>query len=224
MSQVRTAIVLMTAMLVVGGRAAAQDGAVDPGRRAQWDVDGTWEFLGVDLPESGFERLSQWDSSSISGLRVGLGRYWTTHLKTEGGITVVPPLRRLDYETYPESGVAGAYLFTERRQVLTTVSANLTYQFFENSFTHPYVSAGIRLDSVHDHRFRKAGGNTIRGGSYIEPALDERSSSLSARPIVAVGAKCYFNERVFVRAELPLAFGRSGVYSGGFHFGLGVDF
>ena len=97
MAQARTAIAWMTALLLVSGRVATQDGAPSAAAtQPQWDVDATWEWLAVDLPEVGFERLRQWDNSSLSGLHVGLGRCWTTHLKSEIGITVVPPLRKLD--------------------------------------------------------------------------------------------------------------------------------
>ena len=113
MAQSRTAFAWMTALLLVSGRAAAQEGAPTvAAAQRQWDVDATWEWLAVDFPEAGFERLSQWDNSSLSGLHVGLGRYWTTHLKSEIGITVVPPLRKLDSEPYPGASAANTYLFT----------------------------------------------------------------------------------------------------------------
>ena len=159
------------------------------------------------------------------GWHLGVGRYWTTHLKTEFGLTLMPKLDSYEYERVPMPGSQEVgYIFTDNLQHLTRFSANLTYQFFENAFTHPYVSAGIRFDSLREHRFRNQEIRTIGRATYTVPPLDERAASVTARPFVALGSKFYFNERLFVRAELPIAFRSRGVYSAGFHFGFGADF
>jgi hypothetical protein len=44
------------------------------------------------------------------------------------------------------------------------------------------------------------------------------------RPVAAAGFKTYFNERVFVRPEVNLAFGQPGTTQVNLRLDLGVDF
>ena len=220
---------LITGLLVTTlagvGTASAQDGrpTENAPKMAQWDAHASWEVLGVAEPDSGSR--PQWNDDAMVGWHLGVGRYWTTHLKTEFGLTLIPRLDSYEYErlTVPGSQEVG-FAFTDNTQQLTTFSANLAYQFFENAFTHPYASAGIRFDSLKEHRFRNQEVHTIGRATYTVPPLDERAASVTARPFVALGSKFYFNERLFVRAELPVTLGSRGVYSAGFHFGFGADF
>jgi hypothetical protein len=216
------------AMFVGGaGSAAAQSAQASSAGPTlpRWDIDGTWEVLSIASSEDSSSDNPRWDSTSLAGIHVSIGRYWTTHLKGEFGLTAAPSTLSFDYDYLTGPGFPqSAYGFTNKKQVLTTYSANATYQFFENAFTHPYLSAGLRFDSLREHRFRNQTVSTINRTSYTVPALDEHKTSLAVRPFVAVGSKWYFNERVYVRAELPLAFGPQGVYSGGYHFGFGTDF
>jgi hypothetical protein len=217
---------LLVMTLAGVGAASAQDGRPSEGapKMAQWDADGTWEVLGVANADPASER-PQWNGEAIAGWRLGVGRYWTTHVKSEFGVTLIPQSDSFDYERWPVPGAPDVpYVFTENTQQLTTFSGNLAYQFFENAFTHPYLSAGIRFDSLREHRFRNQEVQTVSRITYTVPALDQRAASVTARPFVALGSKFYFNERLFVRAELPITFGSRGVYSAGFHFGFGADF
>ena len=217
---------LLMTMLAGAGNASAQDRGPSetPQKWRKWDADGTWDVLGVAEADPDSPR-PQWNNEAIAGWHLGVGRYWTTHLKTEFGMTLIPQLDSFEYErvSVPGSQELG-YIFTDNTQQLTMFSGNLTYQFFENAFTHPYVSAGIRFDSLREHRFRNQEVRTIGRATYTVPPLDERAASVTARPFVALGSKFYFNERLFVRAELPIAFRSRGVYSAGFHFGFGADF
>lgn len=219
------AALLMTTLIGVGS-ASAQDGrpSEDVPKLARWDAVGSWAVLGVAEAEPGSER-PQWNDDAMVGWHLGVGRYWTTHLKTEFGLTLMPKLDSFEYErvTIPGSQEVG-FILTDNLQHLTTFSANLAYQFFENAFTHPYVSAGIRFDALREHRFRNQETRTIGRATYTVPPLDERASSVTARPFVALGSKFYFNERLFVRAELPITLASRGLYSAGFHFGFGADF
>ena len=101
------------------------------------------------------------------------------------------------------------------------VSPAVTYQFFDNACTHPYVSAGVSVDWRRQHRVEQALVYTIDRVAYPVPAIDERNDSLLARPFVAAGYTFYFSTRLFVRPEALLSFAPRGrIYS----VGLGSDF
>jgi hypothetical protein len=101
-----------------------------------------------------------------------------------------------------------------------------TYQFLENTFAHPYVSAGVRVGvlDIHAERAPYIYTNTPPYTSYAIPALAWDSTEARARPYVAVGSKSYFSERTFVRPEMVLGFNDRGFSQFALRLGFGVDF
>ncbi len=188
--------------------------------------------------------LPKWDAGASFGLLFGngwhpdtddygephaayhleLGRFWTTHLKTDTAIILTHARHDYDYALYPVQGVANVYVFTDHDRRLTAVSVAATYQFFENAMMHPFVSAGAQFGVSSDHMYRERETYTINRISYTVPALDTRTTTTLVRPFVAVGAKSYFNERTFIKSEFALAAGSSGISHGILRLGFGFDF
>ena len=165
--------------------------------------------------------------------RFDLGHYWTTHLKTEVGVSTTGAWEDFEQREAPIArsllpGVSGGLTYVDIRKRLPAVTPSVTWQFRENTFMHPYVSAGMKVGFLQEHRTRPAGTyriNTVDGPiSYSVTAVDERETTVLARPFVAGGFKSYFSRRVFLRSELQLAFARDGVSQAAVRAGVGVDF
>ncbi len=172
---------------------------------------------------------NSWTSATY-GLDVG--HYWTPHVKIGVGFIQRGQGKTDDWELVQLApNLSPVFVFTDKTLNLTTLSVAATYQFRENVFLHPYVSAGARLEWLREHRFRERadyGSGHPYGSGYPYPftvfALDEHNHQLLTRPFVAAGAKGYFNQRIFVRPEAILAFGPSGLSDSTFRIALGTDF
>jgi hypothetical protein len=216
--------VLAGALLLPATEAAAQTSRplnLKPEQYPRWDLGGGVGLFYLRSLDS--ESSGNWDLHG--DVRFDLGRYWTTHIKTELGVSV--PHTWTDYRavTFRAPGFpSGAYTFTEVDRRLTTLSPAATYQFLENTFAHPYVSTGVRLGMVETHAHRSERTFTQVGLSDTVPALDERSTSLRVAPFVAGGFKSYFSDRVFLRSEALVALRSRGADQMTFRLAFGFDF
>ena len=203
----------------------ATGAAAQPTTYPRWDAGGSW-----GLTFTNHDDLKAFDDNdpAANALNVDFGRYFTPHLKADVGVMwsqshylyadpVVRPIPGLPREL--------SYLeWTPVTITPTTVSTALTYQFRDNELMHPYLSAGVRTIWQATHAERYASTVTIRGIRYDIPAVDERSTSVVARPFVAVGCKSYFNQWVFMRSEWLVAFGPAGYSHSTLRIGTGFDF
>jgi hypothetical protein len=215
---------LAVAWLLAAPPAFAQGASAQPEASPfnRWDLS-----AGVGLHYFAMRELDEtdgwWDQKYQ--LRFQAGRYFSPHLKAE--LAVAGPST---YETYestriPVAGLPnGGFAYNDRSVRVVSLTPAFTYQFLENTFAHPFVSAGASLDLVDDHRFRRETTYTINRVSYSVPALDKRDTSLQARPFVAGGFKSYFNERTFVRPELQVGFGSHGTAQMNIRLDFGIDF
>jgi hypothetical protein len=192
-----------------------------------WDFDasvGLHISDAIDSGEAGNLFVESWSATAaVSG---GVGRYWTSHWKTEVGVVNYPRDNGFGQEPVPlPAGVAYAFYRAQiqRRQLV----AAGTYQFLENVFAHPYLSAGTRVGFVNIHKVRDTRVSVYNGRTetvYQLPPLDQRETLVQVRPFLAGGFKSYFNERAFVRSELSTSFSRRGLSQFVMRLGFGVDF
>jgi hypothetical protein len=221
------AIVLAAACLTLSaGAASAQNGPTStrslvPATFPRWDAGGSIGLLTVTTSES-LNSWNGWDQKAE--YRFDLGRYWTTHLKTDVAVTTSNMWSDWRSERLPVPGVSTAYAYTQIDRRFFGVAPAVTWQFRENSFMHPYVSGGVKAVLIDEHSFRDA--TTQRSGTigYQVPGLDERRTVVFARPFVAGGFKSYINRSVFVRTEGRVAFAQDGVRQVSAIVGVGVDF
>ena len=199
-------------------------------RAPKWDMDGGIGSLYQFDAESDTRNPSLVQGNwQVEAYRVGLGRYWTTHLKTEASVTMVPRgFGTYDVETVPVAGLPqGADIFTERESTLTQMTLGGSYQFLENAFVHPFLMAGVQTGWLRVHRFRAERAFTESNGTFVVRyralALDERYTETLASALVGGGAKVYVNRRIFVRPELLCAFG-GAITETTARLGVGVDF
>ncbi|HET9011071.1 MAG TPA: hypothetical protein VFN38_04615 [Gemmatimonadaceae bacterium] len=224
---IHRAIVLAAACLAL---AAATAGAQDAPRSSRslvpatfprWDVGGSIGFLAVKSSDT----LTTWaDWEQKAEYRFDLGRYWTTHLKTDVAVSASNPWQ--DYESLEVSvpGIPRGFAYQNVDRQLFNVAPAVTWQFRENTFMHPYVSGGVRIGLLQEHRHNE--NDTIRSGSitYQLPPVDERRTVVLARPFVAGGFKSYLSRSVFVRTEGRAGFADDGMRQLTGVIGIGVDF
>ena len=157
--------------------------------------------------------------------RVQFGRYLTPHLKME--VTASSPVT---HEFYLDEAVvlpgmpAPVFAFAEHRSRVFSVTPLVTYQFLENAFAHPFVSAGIDIGILDETVTRVSQTRRLNGLTYTVPAASRSRDAVLLRPVVAAGFKTYFNDRIFVRPEANLAFRSSGAAQVSLRLDLGVDF
>jgi hypothetical protein len=191
-----------------------------------WDFDagGGLHFEDESSIDGTHHEFGSWRGTGAVGLQGG--RYWTSHVKTEAGLLYATP--DVDYGGEPvllPDATTGFVTYRVRTRV-THLSGAFTYQFFENVFAHPYVSAGARIGIGSSHRTREgyATGYTRGIVTYPIQPIEQRRTIVQARPFAAAGFKSYLTERSFVRSELSAAFGRRGLAQLSIGLGFGVDF
>lgn len=209
----------------------AQASDVSAVRFPLWDASGSIAFHNVRASEAqrGPDDFDHWDANAE--LRGQAGRYLTSHLKVE--FAVLAPMSYDFYEriSVPAPAVPGGVgtTWVDRNVTVLSLQPALTWQFFENTFVHPYVAAGVSVDVANIHRFRDAGADSVfasgnRSFRFDVPAVDTRETVTEFRPFVAFGTKSYFNEHWFARPEVQLGFGQSRLGQVSLRLGIGRDF
>lgn len=205
----------------------AIDGGGVPFRR--WDV-AVSAGLHVDRdedttqPNNAYYDGDEWRPGL--GAQIDIGRYWTSHLKTE--VSYAYLTSHDIYGSQPvlvPAGVAIASVKTDVARQYAGVA--MTYQFLDNTFAHPYVSGGVRA-SVYDRHSVRAPtvwySDRTTSREYPVPPLDVRERDVLVRPYVAAGFKSYFDERAFIRSEVSTAFSDRGPTHWALRLGAGIDF
>jgi hypothetical protein len=141
-----------------------------------WDIDAGVGFLSLtsadsDLGDEGYAS-DNWNPSWTTSIDVG--HFWNSHLKTEGGLSFLQRYETASSQDVLLAGGQHGYIFTrnEIRQVQVTAAA--TWQFFENTFAHLYVSGGAESACS---RSIPAGSRTCR--LFQEASIAPRRSSRS---------------------------------------------
>jgi len=222
---------LVMVLLVVGAgtsQAAAQNLPASPSRSLvpavfpRWDLSGSVGLLNIASDDTGRSRRG-WDQKFE--YRADLGRYWTTHLRTE--LSAGTSSQWDDFEVTPLPGLGGPapiYAYTNVERRLTTVAPAVTWQFRENSFLHPYVSGGVKVGLLHEHRVRTPDAFRFGGQAQVAPPLDERTTTVLARPFIAGGFKSYLSRSAFVRTEGRVGLGSTEPRQVSLLAGVGFDF
>jgi hypothetical protein len=216
--------VLMAAAVVP---AAAQDAPISLARSLKaaqfprWDASGSIGFLSL----KGSETPSPWADYEVKAeYRFDLGRYWTSHLKTDVAVSATNGWQKWQSVPLSVPGVPNAYAYDDIDRRLFTIAPAVTWQFRENTFMHPYVSGGVKVGMLNEHRVRESGTLRFPSVGYTVALLDERRTVVTARPFVAGGFKSYISRSVFARTEARLAVADDGMRQLSVLAGVGVDF
>ena len=200
-------------LIACGTTVLAQQDVSEKVEFRKWDLGTTVGILGASKRD--FGRPESYDNGPSLTVNLDAGRYLTTHLKADAGLMWTNS--RSYYET--TTGQPGYTIRTVRP---TTLSGAITYQFFENVFAHPYLTTGVRVTTLPEHRETYLFENNNYGSRRLDTSVNQ--TSLEVRPFAGFGFKSYFNERWFMRSELLFAWDSHGVSHGTGRIGFGVDF
>ncbi len=215
--------VIAAVQLVAASRAGAQELVLTPSSPRVWDaaVKVAW-LAGNESPAAG-----EWnDWYDVPAVSFEVGRHWTTHLKTEVALTAAGEGRFYSQERVDVPGQPfPTYRFAEHHVRSTQASGAATYQFLENSWVHPFLTAGVLVDWQRERRELQE-PLPLRGSQPPFPPLirTETERSVEVRPFVGGGFKFYVNERAFIRTDARLMVGSPGVIGFTWRGGVGVDF
>ena len=204
--------------------AFAQAVTVSPPDPRRWDVAGSVGWLAGN--KSGIaEEWNDWYDTFATSLEVG--RYWTPHVKTEAGVmfTTEGGVFARQEPFVPDRG-SPIFIPREHHFRVTAFSASATYQFFENAWVHPFLSAGVHFTEERERAFSIDVPYYGRDFTRIEVPIEppRQATVFSIRPVAMGGAKFYVNERGFVRTDLGVAWHDGRVAHVTWRAGIGVDF
>lgn len=224
----RRALIGLLLAVAWTSQAAAQAPSPPPSRSLvpavfpRWDVSGSLGMLNISTADSG-RSWRGWDQRFE--YRADLGRYWTTHARTELSVGTSNGWEDYDVAPFPVPGVpTPIYAATDIERRLTTVAPAFTWQFRENAFMHPYVSGGVKIGILEEHRLRTPDLYRFGPQGALVPPLDERTTRVQARPFIAGGFKSYISRSAFVRTEGRVGVGSAGPAQISILAGVGFDF
>src|SRR5262245_43512732 len=129
-------MVPVAAVLALPLNASAQQGASAEEPFRKWDVGG-----GVNI------RFGDHDDAVVpmGAWTADVGRYWTPHFKTS--LAVMTTRQDNYYATGPVVYDPRSFTTSYSKTITQApgFGASVAYQFFDNDFVHPYVTAGARL-------------------------------------------------------------------------------
>jgi hypothetical protein len=181
---------------------------VTPTDASRWDTHGHLTWLGKHQQQS-FDR---WYEVATGGASVGY--YWTPHLKAEFDVSTSTQGQTYSVEPVPPVPGFPTFVASEHEFRLTTVAAALNAQFFENTWFHPIVGAGIELTREREH---------IRRTTSSLPQTETKTRFVG-RPFVDAGFKVYVSERAFIRTDLRTSWSSDGLATMAWRNGIGFDF
>lgn len=214
----RLQVWFLLALLALPARAFAQSSAEHPFRK--WDTAGGF---GVRFGETD---AVDWVAQ--------FGRSWTSHMKTSVLLSRADD-PSLEFVFFPHG-----YQWTQTLVRPIVLSGMFTYQFRENVFIHPYLSAGVRMswlqdttetyqDPIPPSATVPCGPNGTSSCTIVYPSVRIASETsptrLDARPVFGGGAKVYFaSGRVFMQPELLVFVDPHGTARGMVRVLVGADF
>jgi len=175
---------------------------------------------------------SDWDDWGHAVLiGVSGGVYWTEHLRTAIDFTWSDDTDLSVARQVPAAGLSWAPLAYSGWDIgHTQIGVGQHYQFFSNTWVHPYVGGGVLIDWERRSSYtpRQAFPIDWRPGSdpgtWVVVAEESRTgpdTRVVARPFFEGGAKVYVSERAFFRAELRWV--ARDTQQLATRFGVGVD-
>ena len=186
------------------------------------DVSASLGWLNTNRSDLG--PYDDWSNDGVHGA-VGFGWSWTPHVRTEVEASASSRVRHFSSTPVTIDRLPG-YTAVENTFSTRRLTLGGQYQFRENAWFHPQVSAGLDLNwesrrtvhletSVYDP--------VTRQSRVVRPAVRETDRTvLHTRPFVGAGFKAYMTPRAFFRSDVRVvAWDR--VEDVLLRFGFGVD-
>jgi hypothetical protein len=208
---------------VAGAQERTPTATLVPAVVSRWDAAAHVMWLGEHWQAS---RSLQWDRwIGVAAGGGSLGYYWTPHLKTEFDVSTSHEGEAYSVEPVAVPGLTNP-LFVQRHHEIgvTTASAGVIGQFYENAWFHPFVGAGVELVREREHIETEPPPVPPRAPTVSLTQQAETHVRYSGRPYVTTGFKAYLSDHAFVRTELRTSWSGDGLSALGWRTGVGVDF
>lgn len=193
-----------------------------PAAQSRWDAAAHITWLGERRVTAPFE-WDRWINVASGGGSVGY--YWTPHLKTEFDLSTSTEDEIYSVELIALPGTNTFFpLQRDHDFRVTTASAGITGQFFENTWFHPFVGTGLEI--VREREHVETTLSSVPPRTPLPPIVTgpETSVRLKARPYAAAGFKVYVSERAFIRTDVRTSWSANGLAALAWHSGVGFDF
>jgi len=196
----------MLAAVLIPAAASAQEPADSAAPYRKWNAS-----LGLQMSfwptDDAVVRIPAWN--------VDVARFWTPHVETSATLTANA---ESTYEFVSTTALPSATIDVNNVAKPAGLRLAGTYQFYENVFAHPYVSAGAQFGWFETERVTYS-----RTGGVV--AVETIRRSVLTRPFVAGGFKSYFdNGRAFMRSELAVFVAPKGSPTAVVRIGFGFEF
>jgi hypothetical protein len=162
---------------------------------------------------------------------VAVGRHITRHVKFDVEAAATGTGRRYIERYVTVSGSSAPYpIGAEAETSFRSLTTTASYQFFDNEWVHPFVTAGVttsverRSVRVWDQYFYR--GDPRLPGNQVLVAADHNGKPktvLTVQGVLGGGVKLYMSERAFLRADGRASLGAATQHIS-FRAGLGIDF
>ena len=215
------------ALLLLAGSSEARQLPPPPDT---WDVSvtvGSFHGESPDTTPSG--NPADWHHASE--YRVTAGHYFSPHLKAEIEFGATGEGHRYSQRFSSVPGSPTQYPYSAQEFVrIRQGSARVTWQFLDNQWIHPYLSAGVSFDEerTRAHVYTPIYSTDPRNPSarvVVGTAEHDEAPRTTNRPglVLAGGAKWYVSPAVFIKTGAQVGVARSAS-SISFLAGTGFDF
>ena len=218
---------MMFTLLLVAGAAEAQSMA--PADREKWDF-GT--SVGMFEVSPGDNQRAYGDDWYLEGrYAASIGRYWTRNLKTEIEFATSGEGSQFrdGYARVPGTNAIQPFAYQYFHRIQQT-TGRVVYQFFDNTWVHPWLSAGVVYEMDHQ-RFDVPPGFLY--SSYdprvpqpvpVDPkSTSGRSTDHRAGGSIGAGTKVYLSPNSYLNSGIVASFTKpSATWT--VLLGFGIDF
>lgn len=221
----KTALLVAAILQLAVSAAEAKQVSPDPPR---WDFGATVGWFEANPGETSNPYGDEWYGQGRYAAAIGY--FWTAHLKTEIEFATTGEGSRFitDFIRIPPTGLVYPYTFEQFHRV-QQASARVVWQFLDNRWVAPYVSAGLTFDvdrwRYHVPEQYQYSGDPrsnrpvlVRGEFGSGPTTDY-GGSLS----IGAGTKLYMTPNTYVNTGI-LVTHSSPLKTVSFLAGIGIDF
>jgi opacity protein-like surface antigen len=199
----RKALWIIAVLLSVAGPASAQDV-----EHPAWDFNvSAGLFQGRPLDDT-----QGWDDwYSVGRYAASIGRYWTTHFKTEVEMSTTGEGRRYTQEFVAVPGLVINYpVSVEVFHRLRQASARAVWQFNDNAWVHPYLNAGVVYD-IERTRYRAPeqyyyppGDPRIVPRIPVRPGRADEKTDRRAGFTIGGGSKFFVSPNAYINTGIQI--------------------
>ena len=218
--------VFIVPILSFPAAALAQASAPAPvaaAEEARFDAAGCVAWFRANRGGIGGQTFRDWFSTPR--LSLGIGHYWTEHLKTEAELAITGQGRLVSFEELESEPDVSRYLYRDHTYSVSTLSLVQAWQFRRNAWVHPFLGAGIDIDWE-----RRTVETSLQvSDNRTEPVFTvvtlprETRTEVVPRAVAVAGLKAYLTRNAFFRTDVRASF-RESVDQVAWRFGIGLDF